>query len=181
MKMDLKLKLIGVLLTFGALAGCGGDDTGQITDSYIFPTGTSTLAFTAMSTSQLSTSISGIDFSVTLPQGMNVITANGGSGPIEAASITAGSALAGTNLAFGNYSASTRTAHLSMATTSNNYRSGEFLRLACTVDPNTNITLGSLKTANSPVPIQKAVGWDPFTTGTILLTNQVRVTIGVAN
>ncbi len=181
MKMSLKLRLIGILLSLVTLSGCGGSDSSQVTDSYIFPAGTSTLAFTAMSTSLLPTSISGIDFSITLPVGMNVATANGGSGPIEIASITAGSALAGTNLAFGSYSASTRTAHLSMATTSNSYRSGEFLRLACTVDPNTNITLGSLKNANSPVLIQKAVGWDPSTLGTVLLTNQVRVAIGVAN
>jgi len=180
MKMSPKLGLIGVLLLFTALSGCGDSDSSQGTDSYVFPTGTSTLTFTAMSTSQLSTSISGIDFSVTLPQGMNVITANGDSGPIETASVTAGSALPDATLA-GNYSASTRTAHLSMATTNESYRTGEFLRLACTVDPNTSITLGSLKNANSPVLIQKAVGWDPSTTGTVLLTNQVRVTIGVAH
>ncbi len=184
MKITLKLKLIGAMLLFAALYGCGGDGgggSGPVTDSYVFPAGKATLAFSAMSTAQLSVPISGLDFSIELPQGMIVTTTGGGSGQIETASVTPGSSLTGTNLAFGSYSASTNTAHLSMATTSDTFRAGEFLRLSCTVAPNTSITLGSLKTANSPVLIRKAVGYDPVTKGTVILTGKIKVTIGAAN
>lgn len=184
MKMTLKLKLAGALLAFTALYGCGGGDgggSGQVSDSYVFPSGKATLAFSAISTAQLSAPISGVDFSITLPQGMSVTTSSGGSGQIDSTTVTPGPSLTGANLAFGSYSASTRKAHLGMATTSNTYRSGEFLRLTCTVAPDTSITLADLKTANSPVLIRKAVGYDPVTKGTVILTSKVKVTIGASN
>ena len=181
--MKIILKLVLVALAFTTLYGCGGGGDGgstpaPVADTYVFPSGNATITFAAMSTAKLAAPISGIDFTVTLPQGMSATTAGGVSGQIDSTTITAGSALTGTNLAFGTYSVSTRKAHLSMATTSNSYRSGEFLRLTCTVASGSSITLAQFKAANDPVAIVKAVGYDSATSSTVALTGKVKVTIG---
>lgn len=180
--MNICLKLICAMFAMLALFGCGGGDTGGgAPDSYVFPAGTATLTFTAMSTAHLTAPISGIDLSLTLPQGMSVTTTGGVSGQISTASLMPGSSLVGTNLAFGTYSASSGTVRLSTVTTSDTFRSGEFLRLSCTVAPNTNITLGSLKALNSPLPALKAVGYDPATMSTVDLSARLKVTLGAVN
>jgi hypothetical protein len=181
--MRIYQKAIGVVVMLTALYGCGGgggdsSSGGQVADSYVFPAGKATLTFSAMSTAQLSAPISGLDFSLVMPQGMSVTTANGTSGQIDGTTVTPGSALTGTSLAFGSYSTSTRKAHLGMTTTSDKYRVGEFLRLVCTIAPNKSISLGDLKTANSPVVIIKTVGYDSATSSTVQLTDKVKVTIG---
>ncbi len=174
------LKLVGALVTIATLYGCGGGDGGggPVADSYVFPAGKATLTFTAMSTAHLTAPISGVDFSIKLPTGMSVTTASGGSGQIDSTTVTPGLSLSGTNLAYGSYSASTRKAYLGMATTSSSYRSGEFLRLTCTVAPNTAITLADLKALNSPVTLVKAVGYDTATKSTVVLTGTLKVTLG---
>lgn len=172
--------LVMALMTL-TLYGCGGGggDGGvaPITDSYVFPAGKATITFTAMSTAKLAAPISGIDLSLVLPQGMSVTTASGSSGQIESASVIPGSALTGTNLAFGSYSVANRKTHLSMVTTSDSFRSGEFLRLICTVSANTTITLGGLK-SGSPVTVVNAVGYDPVSKSTVALTGTVKVNLG---
>jgi len=178
--MKICIKLTCMALALMALYGCGDDggDGGPVSDNYVFPAGKATLAFSSMSTAQLVAPISGIDLSITLPPGMSVVAASGLSGPIDTTSVTPGSALTGTNLAFGTYSASNGKTRLSMATTSDKYRSGEFLRLTCIVASNTSITLGSLKALNAPVPVLKAVGYDPVAKSTTTLTNSIKVTLG---
>lgn len=177
MKATLNLTLLALacMILFGC--GGGGDSGGAVDDSYLFPAGTATLTFSAMSTATLPAPISGIDFIVTLPQGMSVTT-SGNSGQIAVASVTAGSALSGTNLAYGSYSASTRTAHLTMATTSNTFRAGEFLRLSCNVDLGSTITLADVKALNAPVNIIGASGYDPVARSTVSLTDKIAVTLG---
>lgn len=181
--MKFILKTIGTIVSVMAFYGCGsgGSGSGGVSDSYVFPAGKATLAFSAISTAQLPTGISGVDFSITLPQGMGVTTVGGGTGPIENTSVASGSMLTGTNIAFGSYSVSTRKANLSMATTSNTFRSGEFLRLSCNVSPDTSITLGDLKALNAPVRLQKVVGYDTISNSTVILTNKIRVTMTVPN
>lgn len=175
------LILICAVLALTTLYACGdGGGTAPISDSYVFPAGKATLVFTAMSTAHLPVPVSGIDLSITLPPGMSVATTSGSAGQIAAASVISGSALAGTNLAFGTYSASNGKTRLSMATTSDSYRSGEFLRLACTVASGTNITLGGLKALNTPVTVLKAVGYDPVTMSTMDLNARLKVTLGAA-
>lgn len=178
MKMIMKIMCAAFMMV--ALYGCGSSDgDSTVTDSYRFPAGKATLAFSALSTARLTAPISGVDFSIKLPAGMSVAMESGVSSQIETASVTPGGALTGTNLSFGTYSASSRTARLTMVTTSNTYRSGEFLRLVCTVAPNTSITYGDLVALNSPVTITKATGYDAATVSTVVLTNKVKVTIGV--
>lgn len=180
------LRCIGTILLCAALYGCGdGTNNGvvvrsSITDRYVFPAGKATITFSAISTAQLPASISGIDFTLNLPAGMDVTTTTGGSGQIDSSTVIPGAALTGTNLAFGSYSASTRKAILGMATTSDNFRAGEFLRLDCNVARHSSISLGDLKAINNPVLLIKAVGYDPATTSTVQFTSKVRVNIGAA-
>lgn len=174
-------KVTALAVTALALYGCGGGGGdgggGTIDDSYVFPAGAATITFSAMSTAQLPASVSGIDLTLTLPQGMSVTTTGGTSGQIATASVVPGSALTGTNLAFGSYSAASRKTHLSMVTTSDSYRQGEFLRLTCTVASNSGITLGSLK-SGSPVTVVKAVGYNSATSSTVVLTGKLKVNLG---
>lgn len=171
--------MIMAVITAVALYGCGDDNaSGPVADNYVFPAGNATLAFSAISTATLAAPISGIDISVVLPSGMSVATTSGVSGQIQSASITPGTALSGTNLAFGSYSASNGKTRLSMATTSNNYRSGEFLRLSCSVAPNTAISLANVKALNNPVTVTKAVGYDAITKSTVDLTGKLAVSLG---
>lgn len=169
-------KAIGAAMVCLAMFGCGDGGSNAVNDSYVFPAGKTTLAFTALSTAQLPASISGIDFIIALPQGMNVTT-NGGTAQIESTSVTPGAAMTGTNLAFGSYSTTSNKAYLSMVTTSNTYRAGEFLRLSCNVAANTSITLGDLKALNAPVTLRKVAGYDPVTQSTVIFTDKVKVTV----
>jgi hypothetical protein len=182
--MKKMMRLVMSAVTVAVLYGCGSGGSngggGYAGDSFVLPAGRAALAFSASSTARLDSSISGIDIAVVLPQGMSVATTGGGSSQIENGRVLAGSALTGTSLAYGNYSAPIRTAKLTMATTSNNYRSGEFLRLICTVDSNTSITVGSLRALNNPVTLIKAVGYDAATASTKVLTGKVKVTLDVA-
>jgi hypothetical protein len=169
-------KLICAALVSVALYGCGGDGG---SNERVLSEGKATIVFSSISTATLAVPIGGIDFSITLPQGISVATASSLSGQIDSESLQPGMALTGTNLAFGNYSASTRKVYLSMATTSSTYRSGEFLRLVCTVAQGTNITYGTFKALNTPVPVSKVVGYDPVTRSTVDLTNNINVTFEV--
>jgi hypothetical protein len=179
--MNVYLKTICAALTVAALYGCGDDShngNAALTDSSVLPAGRAVLTFSAISTARLPAAISGINLAVDLPAGISVSTVSGASGPIDNASATAGSALVGTNLAYGTYSASTGRTRLSMATTSDKYRSGEFLRLSCNVAANSGVTLGSLK---SRVSLLKAIGYDPVSQSTVTLTDKVTVTLGAQN
>ena len=179
------LKTIGVAITVMALNGCGGsggnwqlESQSFTNDSYQFPAGgTAVISFSATGITNLPVPISAIDMTVTLPQGINVTTVSGASGQLDTTTVVPGSALGGTNLAYGSYADATRTLQLSMATTSGSYRSGEFLRLYVKVPAGVNVTLGALRALNSPVALVKAIGYDPGTQNTVTLTSNVVVTI----
>lgn len=175
--MKMIARLASVLALMTVLYGCGGGDGGGAPAN--IPVGKATLVFSVVSTARLPVSVSGIDFIVTLPVGMNVATTSGGSGQIETASILPGEWSGGTSLAFGSYSASRRTAHLSMATTSDTFRGGDFLRLACTVSSDAIITYNQILALNTPMTVAKVVGYDPVTHSTVVMTDKLNVTLGV--
>ena len=108
------------------------------------------ISFSAAPTSGLPVPISAIDLTITLPSGMSVTT-SGAAGQLDSATVLPGSALGGTNLAYGSYAAATRTVQLSMATTSSSYNGGEFLKLYCNVPSGVVVTLGNLRAPNAPV------------------------------
>lgn len=178
------MKIRTILLT-GAVAltlsGCGddGNGSGSGTTSQILAPGTYKLTFSAISTDQLAAPISAIDVAVKFPAGLSVSTVTGGSGQIASASLTPGSAIQTTSLAFGNYSASTRTAYTSMATTQENFRGGQFLNLLFTVASGTSVTANDIYLLNSAYPKYKVVGYDAITHSTVTLTGSVKTTLGV--
>lgn len=161
--------------------GCGGGGSGKAEpNASLFPAGEISLAFSAFSTAKLPASVSGIDFSITLPEGMSVATATGSSGQIAANAVMPGGGLTGSSLAYGTYSASTRKVYLTMATADDTFRSGEFLELVCSVAPNRSITLDELRALNSPVAIKKAVGMAPDSTTTVVLTDSLKLQVDLA-
>ena len=178
-------KMAALLLLVPTLYGCGGsggnwqlESQSFTNDSYLFPSGgTAVISFSAAGTTNLPVPISAIDMTVTLPQGINVTTVSGTSGQLDTTTVVPGSALGGTNLAYGSYTDATRTLQLSMATTSGSYRSGEFLRLYVKVPAGVNVTLGDLRASNSKGVLVKAIGYDPVTQNTVILTSNVVVTI----
>lgn len=173
-------KIIGMaaaVFMAAGIWGCGGGSSEPAVQK--LSAGKATLAFTAMSTAKLDSSIGGIDIEVALPPGMSIATAGGGSGPVDSGSLVPGTAIQGSNLVYGNYSASTRKARIAFTNTSNSYRSGEFLRLVCSVDGNANVTAADVRALNNPVVVLKAAGYDAATLSTTLLTGKVRVTMDV--
>ena len=179
------LLMIATLLLVSTLYGCGDSNGWQFdpksltTDAYVFPTGKTVISFSAAPTSGLPVPISAVDLTITLPSGMSVTT-SGAAGQLDSATVLPGSALGGTNLAYGSYAEATRTVQLSMATTSSSYNGGEFLKLYCSVPSGAVVTLGNLRTLNAPVVVTKAVGYDPVTQSTVTLTDKVAVTLNAA-
>ena len=151
-----------------------------VSNTQTLAAGTYKLTFSAISTARLVAPISGIDVAVKLPVGLSVSTVTGGgTGQITSTSVTPGSAILATSLAFGNYSASTRTAYLSMATTQDTYRSGQYLNLLFTVASGTSITPNDIYALNVTYPKYKVVGLDTVTHSTVNMTGSVLTTLGV--
>ncbi|MFZ4854889.1 MAG: hypothetical protein ACOYL3_00705 [Desulfuromonadaceae bacterium] len=185
------LLLLCVVVT--SLSACGGGGGGDLIQAAPPPTtvipgtqalaaGTYKLTFSALSTARLVAPISGIDVAVKLPVGLSVSTVTGGgTGQIVSTSVTPGSAIQATSLAFGNYSASTRTAYLSMATTQDSYRGGQFLNLLFTVASGTSVTPNDIYNLNATYPKYKVVGLDTVTHSTVTMTGSVLTTLGVTH
>lgn len=181
--------LMLICSTAALLAACGGggdliqapgDATTTVSPGQVLTAGTYKLTFTALSTARLTAPISGIDVAIRLPAGLSVSTVNGSAtGQIVSTSITPGSAIQATSLAFGNYSASTRTAYLSMATSQENYRGGKFLNLLFTVAAGTSVTPNDISALNVTYPNYKVVGLDTVTHNSVTMNDLVKTTLGV--
>lgn len=176
------------------LAACGGGGGGDliqapntpgtttttVPSNQVLTPGTYKLTFTAISTARLAAPISGLDMAVRFPAGLSVSTVNGGAtGQITSTSITPGSAIQATSLAFGNYSASTRTAYLTMATSQGNYRGGQFMNLLFSVTAGTSVTPNDISALNAIYPNYKVVGLDTVTHSSVTMTGSVKTTLGV--
>lgn len=177
--------LLLMCIAVASLSACGdgGGGTAPTADSnsQTLAAGTYKLTFSAMSTARLPAPISGIDVAVKFPAGLSVSTlTGGGSGQITSTSLTPGSAILATSLAFGNYSASTRTAYLSMTTPQETYRGGQFLNLFFTVASGTSITPNDIYALNATYPKYKVVGLDTVSHSSVTMTGSVKTTLGVA-
>jgi hypothetical protein len=166
-----------------SLAGCGSGNRGNGSpvdpDTQPLAAGTYKLAFTAISTARLDAPIGAIVVSVQLPVGLSVATTTGGSGQIADASVTFGSAIQGQAIALGNYSASTRTAYLSMATPQDTFRGGEYLNLLFTVASGVSVTPNDIFALNPTYPGYEVIGLDPLASSTVVMTANVKTSLGV--
>ena len=177
------LMLMCAVIAAVTLAACGGGEPAPIDpNTQPLAAGSYKLAFSAISTARLAAPISGIDVSVKLPVGLLVSTDNGGaSGQITTSSLTPGSAFpSGSALIFGNYSASTRTAYLTMATSLDTYRGGQYLNLLFTVPTGAVVTPNDIFNLNLTYPLYKVVGFDAITHSSVDMTGSVKTTLGVA-
>jgi hypothetical protein len=181
MKIPRYLLMSGVALSLTACGDGGGGGTGGTTidATKALATGTYKLTFTAISTARLDAPISGIEVAVKLPAGISVATAGGGSGQVAVSSITPGSSILGTELAYGNYSASTRTVYLTLATTQSAFRGGEFLNLLFTAAADTTVSPNDIMALNAVYPHYKVVGLNTATSSTVNMTGKVKTTLGV--
>jgi hypothetical protein len=182
----MKIKKILLLCSVAvSLSACGGDPLIEappspvVSNTSTLTPGAYKLTFSAISTARLVTSISGVEVAVKLPDGLSISTLSGGSGRITPASILTGSDIEAGSLAFGNYSASTRTAYLSMATTQDNYRGGQYLNLLFTVSPGTSVRPDDIFALNLTFPKYKVVGFDVATHSTIVMNSSVKTLMGV--
>ncbi len=171
--------LFGLILSTLAACGGGGSQPGN-QNSQALPSGNYKLTFSAISTARLATPISGIEIAVKLPAGLSVSTLTGGSGQINPLSVSTGSAIGTAGLAFGSYSASTHTAYLSMVTTQENYRGGQYLNLLFNVPPHSSVTPNDVFVLNDLFPRYRVVGLDTVTHNSVVMTGNVTTTLGIA-
>lgn len=176
-KLSLLLVCTAVIASLSACGGGGGGSASAPPTQTLAP-GAHTLTFAAISTSRLNAPISGIDVAVKLPVGLSVRTDTGGSGQIASTSITRGSAISAPSLVLGNYSASTRTAYLSIVTTQENCRGGEYLNLTFDVAAGTAVTLNDIYALNATYPKYKVVGLDAATRSSVNLTDSIKTILG---
>ena len=180
------LLMCSAAVLLSACGGCGGDlivtpgATNPVaSNTRILVPGIYKLTFSAYSTARLIAPISGIDVAVKFPVGLSVSVVTDGTAQIVSTSVTPGSAIQATSLAFGVYSASTRTAYLSMATTQETFRGGQLLKLLFTVAPGTSVTPNDIYNLNAPYQSYKVVGLDTSIHSTVTLTDSVKTTLGV--
>lgn len=178
--VSIVMLMLATLLS--ACGGAGGDwrivpQTNP--DEQPLAAGVHKLTFSAISTARLDAPISGVEVAVKLPAGLSVSTLTGGTGQITPAAVTQGSALQDTSLAFGNYSASTRTAYLAMSTPQNNYRSGQYLTMQFAVAAGSMVTPNDIYALNATYPMYKVVGLDTINHSSVVLTGKVKTILGV--
>lgn len=171
--MQLFRKVMGGVLILAVVGLCS---CGQ-SSSHVQPR-TSTIVLKSATAAPANTPLSAIEVTFTLPQGMSVATNGSASEQIAVNSITTSASVSGTNIASGSYSSSSRATHLSFVTTSTNFTGGEFLRLTCNLAPNTNLTPDSIRTGTA-ITVVKAVGYDPVSKSTTVLTSSVTVNLDV--
>ena len=176
------------LMPAALLSACGGGG-GDWKESTTAPTspvgqalaaGVHKLTFSAVSTARLSAPINGIDVAVRLPAGLSVSTTTGGTGQITPTSLIQGTALQDTSLSFGNYSASTRTAYLAVATPQSNFRSGQYLTLLFNVSSGTSVTPSDIYAMNATYQTYRVIGLDTVSHNTVVMTDRVLTTLGMA-
>jgi hypothetical protein len=168
---------VGLTIIYLSVCGCGdsGSDSNAVNrNSLPLAAGTHLMAFTAISTSRLPVPISGIEVAIKLPAGVSVATASGGSGALKGTALLSGSTGSVQSLAFGSYSASTRTVYLAMATIQENCRGGNMLNLLIDIDSGISITPDEIYALNAVYPRYRVVGLDTVTHNTVQLTDTVK-------
>jgi hypothetical protein len=179
-----KKRICTAVAALAFAAGCGaGSSGGSPATPPVQPgglsTGAHTLSFSVTVPSEVQIPVSGVMASFELPQGLTVATLGSSSGQILESALAAGSAVGAQHLVSGTFSPSTRIVKLSMATVPTGAWSGEFLRLAVTVEAGSMVTASDVEALGSRFQAYKAVGVDSTSHGTVVMTNQATTAVQV--
>jgi len=176
--VPMMLPLLALIL---ALAGCGGG--GGATSQDVNPpqsTGKSaTISFSVLSTARLTAPVQGVQLSAFLPEGVTVATTAGSSTVSSTALITGVGITSSNRQIYGTYSAPIRKVKITVATTEETFRGGEFAKLSVNYPSTINLTANDFASANEPtVPFFQAAGY-VVGTGSVDLTGKLRASLGV--
>ena len=165
-----------------ALAACGGSKPAPVASpSGALTPGPHTLALALDPRAGLPTPVSGISITLRLPAGLTVATSDPVTGEIAPTSLSAGSALPGTAVLQGGWSAARREASLVVAATPTAAWSGEYLRLGFTVEPGTSATAADLLALNSSPGSYRVIGVDAGSRSTVVLSGQAPTSLQVVS
>jgi hypothetical protein len=177
---------IGAPLLLALLQACGGGGGGgssasapPVTTPTPLTAGAHTLGISLSASGTVP--VSGVTLSLTLPTGFTVDVANGATGAIADASLTAGTALASNAILSGTWSASSRQAKVVVVHAPAAVWSGEALRLKVTVPSGSTTTEADLQALNAAPAGLKVVGYDTTAHSTVSLTAQSSTSLRVLN
>lgn len=177
------LLLMPPLLLLLACGGGGGSTptggTGTPSGPTALSPGAHTLGLSVTMASAAKAPVSGLSLIVQLPPGVTVATTAGDPSPLAGGVLSAGSALTGTVLLSGTYSAATRQAKLFLAHTPTTAWSGQALKLVFTVPSGSTVLETDLQTLNAAPTAFKVVGVDTTSHSTVVLTPQATLTLKV--
>lgn len=176
--MNHVLKAIIPLSLFLILTACGGG--GGTTPSPPPPIPkTATISFSVISTARLTAPVQGVQLSAYLPVGVTVAT-NVGSTTLSSAALTVGSGITGANRqVYGSYSAPIRKVKITVATTEDTFRGGEFAKLTVSYPATITLTVTDFSSLNAPsFPFFEAGGY-VVGSGSVDLTGKLRASLGV--
>jgi len=128
------MKMVAVAIGF-VLMGCTENkarNDAALEPYRALPVGTYQLAL-SVNANTSSTPVSGVDFTLLLPKGVNVATAADGSGQILDSALAKGGALPSTSLLVGRFSSAQGQIRLSLTASPKGGWTGEFARLAFTI------------------------------------------------
>ena len=123
--------------------------------------------------------VSGMNLTLTLPPGVEVLTEGPGSNQVLATSLKPLNSSAGVTLVYGNYRAEPNTVELAMASTQASAWSGDFLQLDFRTQPGAAVTAESIQALNVKPAAYKVVGVDPVKRTSMDITAQVTTSVTV--
>ncbi len=169
-------KILSLLSLALILTACGGGGGGGSTPA---TSKTATLSFSVISTAQLSAPVQGVQLSAWLPVGVTVAT-NAGSSTLSSTVLAAGSGITSANRqVYGSYSAAIRKVKITVVTTEETFRGGEFAKLTVSYPVATTLTTNNFTSLNAPsFPFFEAGGY-VVGSGNVDLTNKLRASLGV--
>jgi hypothetical protein len=172
------LKTFPLIASALLLAACGGGGGGSSAPAAT--TKTATVAFNVVSTAQLPVPVQGVVLAAFLPVGTSVAT-DPGTNVISAAALATGSGITSPNrIVFGSYSAAIRKVKITVATTEDTFRGGEFAKLTVSFPSTVTLASADFITLNSPsFPLFDSAGFDAVAHSTVDLTSKLNASLGV--
>jgi hypothetical protein len=163
-----------------SLTACGGGGGGTSANQTPPSTSkTATISFSVISTARLTAPVQGVQISALLPAGVTVAT-DAGSTTLSSAALATGNGITSANRqVYGTYSAAIRKVKITVVTTEDTFRGGEFAKLTVSYPATTTLTTTDFTSANAPLfPFFEAGGY-VLGSGSVDLTGKLRASLGV--